>query len=235
MTLLNKKRQWIWPIGLVVLVGSVYWGGYFTNSMPPQNYIRIAGEKPANMTIKAWANYIASGDDCESYSYDMFGQKAHQGGKITTFFTQNFAEDDEHYELRVPYTTYTDSQNCIIELRDITVEAYNAFDSVGFAQLRIYQAGERYNNKPINLSSTIEARDCRARYYEDLQEWSSGLACSFYTNGKIKNKKSDTIVFNAYTVYFDFSQFEDETTITYNILAGENYRQELVNPNSGQQ
>lgn len=60
-------------------------GGYFTNSMPPQNYIRIAGEKPADVTIKAWANYIASGDDCESYSYDMFGQKAHQGGKSPLF------------------------------------------------------------------------------------------------------------------------------------------------------
>ncbi|MGY2572705.1 hypothetical protein [Vibrio sp. C8] len=142
MTLLNKKRQRIWFIGLVVLVGGAYWRTQSASITPPQTYIRLSGVKPTDATIKAWANYIASGDECESYSYDMFGQKAHQGWGNYHFFTQNFAEDDDHYELRVPYSTYTDTQSCIIELRDISVEVYNAFDSVGFAQLRIYQAGD---------------------------------------------------------------------------------------------
>ncbi|MGY2572706.1 hypothetical protein ACRQQK_02985, partial [Vibrio sp. C8] len=150
------------------------------------------------------------------------------GGKITTFFTQNFAEDDNHYELRVPYTTYKDAQNCIIELRDITVEAYNAYDSVGFAQLRIYQAGDRYNNKPIDLSSKIEAKDCNGHLYQ----WSKGvwkgiIGCYYFTDDKKLSKESET---NAEKVYFDFSQFNDDTVITYNILAGDDYRSEPVEP-----
>ncbi len=232
MTLLNKKRQWLWFIGLVVLVSGAYWGVQSASTTLPQAYIRLSGIKPADATIKAWANYIASGDECESYSYDMFGQKAHQGGKITTFFTENFAEDDDHYELRVPYTAYTDTQNCIIELRDITVEAYNAFDSVGFAQLRIYQAGDRYNNQPINLSSTINAKDCDADIYKGLRKiWVGSIGCYFYVNDKKTSKKPE---FNAETIYFDFSQFNDDTVITYNILAGDDYRQEPVDPNTGQ-
>ncbi len=231
MTLLNKKRQWLWFIGLVILVGGAYWGVQSANTTPPQAYIRLSGVKPADATIKAWANYIASGDECESYSYNMFGQKAHQGGKITTFFTQNFAEDDDHYELRVPYSTYTDTQNCIIELRDITVEAYNVFDSVGFAQLRIYQAGDRYNNKPIDLSSKIEAKDCEPFYSEKYKKWTRGFGCDFYINDKRISKEQE---FNAETVHYDFSKFSDDAMITYNILAGDNYRQEPMDPNSGQ-
>ncbi len=232
MTLLNKKRQWVYLIGLAVLVGGAYWGVQSASNTPSQAYIRLSGVKPTDATIKAWANYIASGDDCESYSYDMFGQKAHQGGKITIFFTQNFTEDDDHYELRVPYSTYTDTQNCIIELRDITVEAYNAFDSVGFAQLRIYQAGDRYNNKPINLSSKIEAKDCNGHLYQRSKGvWKGVIGCYYFTDDKKLSKESET---NAEKVYFDFSQFNDDTVITYNILAGDDYRQESVAPNTGQ-
>ncbi|NIY91410.1 hypothetical protein [Vibrio diazotrophicus] len=231
MTLLSKKRQLGGFIGLVVLIGSVYWGAHSASNTPPQTYIRLSGIKPADSTIKAWANYIASGDDCESYSYDMFGQKAHQGGKITTFFTQNFAEDDDHYELRIPYNTYTDTQNCIVELRDITVEAYNAFDSVGFAQLRIYQAGDRYNNKPIDLSSKIEAKDCNSHLYQwSKGVWKGVIGCYYFTNDKKLSKESET---NAEKVYFDFSQFNDDTIIHYDIIAGKNYRIEALDPQTG--
>ena len=113
------------------------------------------------------------------------------------------------------------------------VKLTNAFDTVGFANLRIYQSGTDYDNKPLELTSKIEARDCRARYYEDLKKWSSGLACSFYTNGKLKDRKSDLVVFNAYTVYFNFSQFNSETVIHYDILAGENYRSTPLDPKTG--
>ncbi|MCG9750112.1 hypothetical protein L1D54_06445 [Vibrio brasiliensis] len=208
-------------------------GLYLILNTSEQESIRVAGSKPNDATVKVWANYWVYGDDCEAYSYDMFGRKARQGGKFTTFFTPNEVDSDDRYEFDVPYSSYTNSNNCTVELRDIKVEAYNAFDTVGFAQLRVYQAGTDYYNKPLELTSKIEARDCRARYYEDLNEWSSGLACSFYTNGKLKDRKSDLVVFNAYTVYFDFSKFNSDTVINYDILAGENYRSTPLDPETG--
>lgn len=229
---LNKRRLWIVSVALILLLGGIY-SAVFSTQTPQQESIRVIGKKPADATVKVWANYRVFGEECESYSYDMFGQKAHRGGKITTFFTPNEVDSDDRYEFHVPYTTYTDGKNCTVELRDIKVEAYNAFDTVGFAQLRIYQAGTEYNKKPITINSTIEAKNCRARYYEDLEEWSSGLACSFYTNGKVKNKKLDLVVFNAYTVHYDFSQFNADTVIHYDILAGDEYRSEPIDPQTG--
>jgi hypothetical protein len=130
-----------------------------------------------------------------------------------------------------PYQTYIDSQNCIIELRDITVEAYNEFDTVGFAQLRIYQAGTEYYNKSVNLNSKVEARDCNSfiRQWKD-NTWSGGLGCSFYIN---ENKTSLEPEYNAERVHFDFSQFNDDTVIHYDILAGENYRSDPLDPQTG--
>ncbi|MGY5615272.1 hypothetical protein [Vibrio brasiliensis] len=218
---------------MVLVSVSALSGLYSILNTTEQESILVTGLKPTDATVKVWANYWVYGDDCESYSYDMFGQKAHRGGKITTFFTPSNDVSDDRYQFTVPYSTYTNSENCVVELRDIKVEAYNAFDTVGFAQLRIYQSGTDYNNKPLELTSQVEARDCRARYYEDLKEWSSGLACSFYTNGEIRDKKSDLVVFNAYSVYFDFSQFNSDTVIHYDILAGEEYRSAPLDPETG--
>lgn len=224
----------IWRlVGILVLISCAYWIVSYDYTAPPKSSIRIAGMKPIDANIKAWANYWVTGDDCQAYSYDMFGRKAYRGGKRTEHFTQNYANKLNRYDLRIPYQTYIDSQNCIIELRDITVEAYNEFDTVGFAQLRIYQAGSEYYNKPIALNSKIEAKNCRARYYEDLGEWSSGLACSFSVNDTILNNKTDLVVFNSYQVYFDFPLFNDDTVIHYDILAGENYRSEPLDPATG--
>ena len=235
----DNQKVWsgnlrIWRfVGIAVLISCAYWIVSYDYTAPPKSSIRIAGMKPIDANIKAWANYWVTGDDCQAYSYDMFGRKAYRGGKRTERFTQNYADESNRYELRIPYQTYIDSQHCIVELRDISVEAYNEFDTVGFAQLRIYQAGTEYYNKPIALNSKIKAKNCRARYYEDLGEWSSGLACSFYVNDAILNNKTDLVVFNSYQVYFDFSQFNDDTVIHYDILAGENYRSDPLDPQTG--
>jgi len=39
--------------------------------------------------------------------------------------------------------------------------------------------------------------------------------------------------YNAETLYFDFSQFNDDTVIHYDILAGDNYRSEPLDPQTG--
>lgn len=222
---LSTKPKMLWmSVALILVFVGIVWNLNFTDNNHQQEYVRVSGSKPMDATVKVWANYWVHGEDCESYSYDMFGRKAHQGGKITKTFTPNDVERDDIYEFKVPYSSYINSKNCVVELQDIKVEAYNAFDPVGFAQLRIYPSGTNYNNKPIDINSNIEARDCRARYYDDLNKWSSDLACSFYINGKVKNKKMDLVVFNAYTVHFDFTQFNDNTVIYYDILPGDDYR-----------
>ncbi|MBF4389764.1 hypothetical protein EAY15_17265, partial [Vibrio anguillarum] len=156
-----------------------------------------------------------------------------KGANVDLHITYDFSADPNRYELRIPYQKYYDALNCDVALGDIIVQAYNAFDTVGFAQLRIYNPTST-DDKSLPFNSLIEARDCRARYYEDLDEWSTGLACSFYTNGKIRDKR-DLVEFNAYTVYYDFSKFNNDTVIHYDILAGENYRSEPLDKEKGPQ
>ncbi|MGY5615459.1 hypothetical protein ACXHQ6_20410, partial [Vibrio brasiliensis] len=131
----------------------------------------------------------------------------------------------------VPYSTYTNSKNCVVELRDIKVEAYNAFDTVGFAQLRIYQSGTDYNNKPLELTSKIESRGCDSYIFKGLGNvWSGSLGCYLFVNDAKVSQKPN---YNAETVYFDFSQFNSDTVIHYDILAGEEYRSTPLDPETG--
>ncbi|MCG9781468.1 hypothetical protein L1D52_03805 [Vibrio brasiliensis] len=216
---------------MILVSVSTLSGLYSILNTSEEKSIRVAGSKPNDATVKVWANYWVYGDDCEAYSYDMFGKKAHQGGKITTFFTPNEVDSDERYEFDVPYSSYTNSNNCTVELRDIKVEAYNAFDTVGFAQLRIYQSGNDYDNKALDFNSKIEARDCNGHLYEWAKDiWKGIIGCRYVVNNEKLSKASQT---NAETVYFDFSQFNSDTVITYDILAGEDYRSTPLDPQTG--
>ncbi|MCW8335300.1 hypothetical protein [Vibrio paucivorans] len=230
--ILSAKRKMLWvSIALILSLVGIIWSLYSTQNANQQESIRVSGSKPSDATVKVWANYWVHGDDCEAYSYDMFGRKAHKGGKITTFFTQNDTESDDSYEFKVPYSPYTNSKNCVVELRDIKVEAYNAFDSGGFAQLRIYQSGTKYNNKPIDLSSKIIARDCNGHLYEWAKDiWKGIIGCYYFVDDKKLSEGSQT---NAEKVYFDFSQFNDDTVIHYDILAGDDYRSAPLDPQTG--
>ncbi|WP_171052203.1 hypothetical protein [Vibrio sp. Hep-1b-8] len=230
MTRLTKRQFIERSVALVLVSVSALSGLYSILNTTEQESILVTGLKPTDATVKVWANYWVYGDDCESYSYDMFGQKAHRGGKITTFFTPSNDVSDDRYQFTVPYSTYTNSKNCVVELRDIKVEAYNAFDTVGFAQLRIHQSGTKYYNKPIGLDSTIEAKKCEPFYSAKYNRWTNGFGCFYYVNGEKKSKDQE---FNAETVYFDFSQFSSDTVIHYDILAGKEYRSTPLDPETG--
>ncbi len=211
----------------LVFLGYEYFHSYRPNiwgDEPDESYITITGKKPKNSKIDAWAIWGASGDGCKARTFSFSNVKWSKGANVKWHITQDFSTDSNRYELRVPYQKYHDSLDCDVELGRVIVQAYNAFDTVGFAQLRIYNPTST-DDKSLPFNSLIEARDCRARYYEDLDEWSTGLACSFYTNGKIRDKR-DLVEFNAYTVYYDFSKFNNDTVIHYDILAGEDYRAE---------
>nr|MBF4291281.1 hypothetical protein [Vibrio anguillarum] len=90
-----------------------------------------------------------------------------KGANVDLHITYDFSADPNRYELRIPYQKYYDALNCDVTLGDIIVQAYNNFDTVGFAQLRIYSPNST-DDKSLSFNSWIEARDCRARYYEDL-------------------------------------------------------------------
>lgn len=186
-------------------------------------YIKITGKKPTDAYLDVWAHFWVTGDECEAYSYDLFGKKAHQGGKISQKITHNFSKYDSDYEFRIPYQTYINSQKCMVELRDFSIQAYNGYGSAGFAQLRVSPAGNEYYNREIELNLLISAKDCGPFYSEKFSKWTQGFGCYYYVEGK---KKSQAQEFNAYTVYYDFSRFNNETVINYDILAGENYRSE---------
>ncbi|ASW82696.1 hypothetical protein EAY03_14605 [Vibrio anguillarum] len=200
---------------------------------PDESYITITGKKPKDAKVDAWVGWGASGSNCKARTFSFSNVKWSKGANVDLHITYDFSADPNRYELRIPYQKYYDALNCDVTLGDIIVQAYNNFDTVGFAQLRIYSPNST-DDKSLSFNSLIEARDCRARYYEDLDELSTGLACSFYTNGKIRDKR-DLVEFNAYTVYYDFSKFNNDTVIHYDILAGENYRSEPLDKKIGPQ
>lgn len=195
-------------------------------------YMVIAGKKPSDAKISVRVNYFGRGESCSGWSWNAGSGKVNTGIYNESFkFEHNFSSDDNFYELRIPYLPRQPERGCITYLSNMEVELTNAFDTVGFANLRIKKAGKDYYNKPIALTSKIEATNCDAVIHQwKNNTWSGGLGCIFYTDDEKKSKKPE---FNAESVYFDFSQFNSDTVIHYDILAGEEYRSTPLDPQTG--
>ncbi|NIY91407.1 hypothetical protein [Vibrio diazotrophicus] len=226
------KKKWMLAAGLLFVGHELYqynqpkvWG-----DSSDEPYIAIKGKKPADATIDAWVIFGSSGQDCKAKTFSASNGWS-SGADVKWHITHNFSTDPKQYELRIPYQGYRDSLDCDVTLGDITVQAYNRFDSVGFAQLRIYQAGDDYDNKPIAINSKVTAKDCDAFIHKWKDNtFSGGLGCYLFVNEKKISKEPN---YNAETVYFDFSQFNDDTVIHYDIIAGKNYRSEPLDPKTG--
>ncbi|MGD8231731.1 hypothetical protein [Vibrio sp. TRT 1302] len=195
-------------------------------------YMVIAGKKPSDAKISVRVNYFGRGESCSGWSWNAGSGKVNTGIYNESFkFEHNFSSDDNFYELRIPYQPRQPERGCITYLSNMEVELTNAFDTVGFANLRIKKAGKDYYNKPIALTSKIEAKDCNSEVYKSLRKvWAGATGCDFYFNQKRISKESE---FNAESVYFDFSQFNSDTVIHYDILAGEKYRSAPLDPQTG--
>ncbi|MGD8110986.1 hypothetical protein [Vibrio sp. TRT 17S01] len=197
-------------------------------SSEDDHYIRIQGIKPSDATVTAQAIFYGGGEDCTSFFWSASDGKKRQGGKGVFRLEYNFSDESDRYELRIPYLNYA-SSGCDMKLYQIIVSAKNAFDPIGFAELRIYPP-TKSSEKSIALSSIIEARDCDGEVYMSLRKVQAGaIGCYFYINSDKQTKEKE---FNAESIYLDFSKFSDSTIIHYDILAGENYRNEPLNPES---
>ncbi|ENG7506313.1 hypothetical protein P3521_20360 [Vibrio parahaemolyticus] len=184
---------------------------------PDEHYITVKGKKPADARVSAWVTMTAGGDECESYSYDMFGRKAFRGGTMDRKITYDFSDDPNYYELRFPYRTYKDSNNCTVTLRDFSLFFINAFS--GFGNLEIFEPFSYEHALPID--SIFEAKECDADIFENnLGEWLGQNRCTYYINGERHwGDHPDHI-------NLDFSKFNDDTVIHYDVYAGEKYRSE---------
>ena len=232
-----KALKSVLTLFLIAVVG----GGlvYQYNSVPSKKvwgaggepYMVISGQKPTDAVISVRVNYFGRGDACSGWSWNAGSGDIKRGIYNESFkIDHNFSGDEAHYELRIPYQQRQPETNCFTQLSDMEVKLPNAFDTVGFANLRIYQAGAEYYNKPSDVNSKIEARNCEPFYSEKYKKWTNGFGCYFYIN---EIKKSKDQEFNANSVYFDFSQFNDGVIIHYDILAGENYRSAPLEPQTG--
>ncbi|WP_341666201.1 hypothetical protein [Vibrio sp.] len=189
-------------------------------SSPEDSYISIQGTKPKDAKVKAYGTFYGGGDECKSFFWSASDGKKRSGGKAVLRITHNFASDENHYELRMPYKNFV-SSGCDMKLYDIVVDAENAYDTVGFAELRIYPPIYE-SDEVFDIKSKFEARNCRDVYISDLSRWAGGYACDYYVNEKLEKSK----VYNAHSVTIDFTQFTDDTVIQYDIVAGDNYRTE---------
>ena len=190
---------------------------------PDESYITITGKKPKDAKVDAWVRWGASEDACKARTFSFSNVKWPKGANVDLHVTHDFSTDPSRYELRIPYQKYHDALNCDVILGDIVVQAYNAFDTVGFAQLRIYKPNST-DDKSLPFKSLVEAKDCNGDTFKSVRkEWAGAIGCHFYVDGKKKTKDEE---FNAYTIYYDFSKFNNDTVIHYDILAGEDYRAE---------
>ncbi|MGR5443461.1 hypothetical protein ACPV47_01060 [Vibrio jasicida] len=187
---------------------------------PDDRYITIKGLKPEDAKVKAYSTFYGGGGQCKSFSWSALDGKKRKGGKAILLIDHNFSQDESHYELRVPYANFI-SNGCDMKQYNIIVDAENAYDTVGFAELRIYPP-RMESDKFISTKSLLEARNCKVEFFEFRKKWSGGFSCDYYIGGKVKKEG----VFNAYDIRLDFSQFTDDTVIRYDITAGDNYRTE---------
>ncbi|UTZ23600.1 hypothetical protein [Vibrio campbellii] len=187
---------------------------------PDERYITIKGLKPEDAKVKAYSTFYGGGEQCKSFSWSAVDGKKRKGGKAILLIDHNFSQDESHYELRIPYTNFI-SNGCDMKQYDIIVDAENAYDTVGFAELRIYPP-RMESDKFIAATSFLEAKNCRAKYYDEWQNWSDGFACDYYIDEKMEAEGE----FSYLKMRLDFPQFTDETTIRYDITAGDNYRTE---------
>ena len=193
------------------------------------HFIRIQGVKPVDAKVTARAVFYGGGDECQSFFWSASDGKKRQGGKGVFNIEHDFSTVPERYELRIPYQNYQ-SSGCDMKLWQIDIGANNAFDEVGFADLRIYPPTTE-SDKVIDLNSKIKARDCDGRLYQWSKNiWKGIIGCYYFVDERTISKESET---NAESVYFDFSQFNDETVIHYDILAGDNYRSTPLDPQTG--
>ncbi|MBF4290483.1 hypothetical protein, partial [Vibrio anguillarum] len=169
---------------------------------PDESYIKITGKKPKDAKVDAWARWGASGDECKARTFSFSNVKWSKGANVKWHITHDFSTDPNRYELRIPYQKYHDSLDCDVELGRIIVQAYNKFGTAGFAELRIYQAGKEYYNRPIDFKFSIAAKDCEPYYSEKFNRWTKGFGCYYYVDEKMKSQDQE---FNAYDVYYDFS------------------------------
>ncbi|AXN05823.1 hypothetical protein EAY03_14595 [Vibrio anguillarum] len=209
---------------------------WYESRQPPfgssseDQYIVIRGKKSLDAHITAYGTFFGGGETCKSFSWSASDGKKRKGGKADILFEHNFSESNDSYELRLPFHNFI-SSGCDMKLHQIEVEAKNDFDQVGFAKLRLYKTNKN-NEKPLSFSTFIEAKNCEPYYSEKFNRWTNGFGCYYYIDGK---KKSQDQEFNAYTVYYDFSKFNNDTVIHYDILAGENYRSEPLDKEKGPQ
>ena len=217
----------------LVFLGYEYFHSYRPNiwgDEPDEPYITISGKKPIDADITAYGTFFGGGETCKSFSWSASDGKKRKGGKANILFEHNFSESNDSYELRLPFHNFI-SSGCDMKLHQIEVEAKNDFDQVGFAKLRIYRPTVT-NDKTLPFSSLIEAKDCEPYYSEKYNRWTNGFGCYYYIDGKRKSQDQE---FNAYTIYYDFSKFNNDTVIHYDILAGENYRSEPLDKEKGPQ
>ena len=226
----NVRKKSILAIGLVI-VG--YW--YYQDSQPQvwgddsnESYITIKGIKPADAKVDAWAIFGANGKNCKAKTWSASTGRWSTGANVNFHISHNFSTNSERYELRIPYQQYKDSLDCDVSLGDITITATNLLDTNGFAQLRIYQAGNDYDDKPIKLDSKIKAKRCNVvrNNYKD-GTWKDYITCVIFADN-VNLTKRENIGYN--TVFFDFSKFKDDTVIHYDILAGNDYRSTPLEP-----
>ncbi|WP_042482165.1 hypothetical protein [Vibrio diazotrophicus] len=208
---------------------------WYSENKPPigssidDHFIRIQGIKPADAQVIVRTTFYGGGEECSSFFWSASDGKKRQGGKGVFKIKHDFSKTPDRYELRVPYQNYL-SSGCDMKLWQIDVSAINAFDTIGFADLRIYSPVDE-RDKVLHIDSKIEARDCDSYIFFGLGKvWSGALGCDFYFNNKKISKEPE---YNAEKVYFDFSQFNDDTVIHYDILAGENYRSDPLDPQTG--
>lgn len=228
------KKKWMLAAGLLFVGHELYqynqpkvWG-----DSPDEPYIAIKGKKPADATLDAWVILGSSGQDCKAKTFSASNGWS-EGADVKWHITYNFATDPNQYELRIPYQQYRDSLDCDVKLGEITIQADNQFDQGGFANLRISQAGNDYNNTAISLDSKIEAKDCNGNIYPWAKDmWKGSINCNYYINEK--QNKTRLHYNNGYTAYLDFSQFNDNTVIHYDILAGKDYRSEPLEPQTSE-
>ncbi|OCH13356.1 hypothetical protein [Aliivibrio sp. 1S128] len=187
-------------------------------------YITIKGVKPKDVNVTGWATFYGGGEKCDSFSFSANTGKVTRAAKGTVKIEHDFSEDENSYELRIPYKS--NNTNCGMTMYSVSLDVNNAFDKV-FAGFRVARSAEiTYRTLPSTVQ--LESRNCNASIHKwvEIERWSGDISCDFYINNKKLQGDQNSI-------NMDFDLFNDSTVIRYDIIAGKDYRSEPMDPETG--
>ncbi|MDC0610753.1 hypothetical protein OAP63_08460 [Vibrio sp.] len=196
-----------------------------TDYIDEGSYFVIEGKKPEDVNIKIYVDYFGRGNQCSGWSWNEATGKKSSGFYSSTFtLTNNYSNKENYFKFKLPFKNREPEKDCITHLSEISLIASNEVDTNGFANLNLKNAKELGKNVTAHFTDLIEAKNCElVKFPRALIPINNVLGCDFHVNSNARDETRG----GELDLYYDYSEINSNTVLTYNIYKGEGYKSEI--------